>query len=99
MTNSIACSTAMRGGCAAYERRGKWTILPAFDHPREPARCLVAGTGLTHNASAASRDAMHAGSGEHHETLTDSMKMYRAGVDGGRPGAGQVGAMPEWFYK
>jgi hypothetical protein len=33
------------------------------------------------------------------ETLTDSMKMYRIGIEGGRPEAGCVGASPEWFYK
>src|SRR5689334_10428258 len=82
-----------------YARPGQWKILPAFDHPTEPARCLVAGTGLTHNASAASRDAMHAGPEQRHEALADSMQMYRAGVEGGRPAPGEIGAMPEWFYK
>src|SRR5690349_14490216 len=57
----------------AYAGRGQWKILPAFDHPTEAARCLVAGTGLTHNASAASRDAMHAAG--HEQSLTDSMRM------------------------
>jgi hypothetical protein len=33
------------------------------------------------------------------ETLTDSMKMFRMGLEGGRPAAGGVGAQPEWFYK
>jgi hypothetical protein len=33
------------------------------------------------------------------ETLTDSMKMFRMGLEGGRPAAGEVGAQPEWFYK
>jgi hypothetical protein len=80
-----------------YSRRSEWKLLPAFDHPTEPARCLVSGTGLTHNASAASRDAMHATAA--HEQLTDSMKMYRSGLEGGRPQAGKIGAMPEWFYK
>ena len=35
-----------------YAGRSDWRILPAFDHPEEPARCLVSGTGLTHKASA-----------------------------------------------
>jgi hypothetical protein len=39
---------------------------------------------------------MHLGAGEE---LTDSMKMFRLGVEGGRPGAGRIGAAPEWFYK
>jgi hypothetical protein len=31
--------------------------------------------------------------------LTDSMKMYRIGLEGGRPESGTIGAAPEWFYK
>jgi hypothetical protein len=31
--------------------------------------------------------------------LTDSMKMFRMGLDGGKPAAGAVGVQPEWFYK
>ena len=31
--------------------------------------------------------------------MTDSMRMFRWGVEGGRPAPGQVGAAPEWFYK
>ena len=30
---------------------------------------------------------------------TDSMRMYRLGVEGGRPAPGEIGAAPEWFYK
>jgi len=33
------------------------------------------------------------------EDLTDSMKMFRWGVEGGRPLAGCIGTPPEWFYK
>src|SRR4051812_36226366 len=29
----------------------EWRLLPSFDHPTEPARCLVTGTGLTHRKS------------------------------------------------
>ncbi len=71
-------------------------ILP-ITHP-DPAHLHVTGTGLTHLGSAAARDAMHAKLGET-ETLTDSMKMFRMGLDGGRPAKGQIGAQPEWFYK
>jgi hypothetical protein len=69
-----------------------------MDHPVEAARCLVSGTGLTHIASAKNRDAMHAAPVET-EAPTDSMRMYRLGVQGGRPVAGEIGAAPEWFYK
>jgi hypothetical protein len=74
-------------------------ILPPIDHP-DPAHCLVTGTGLTHLGSAESRDAMHervAASGE--ESLTDSMKMFKWGLDGGKPPKGEAGVPPEWFYK
>ena len=67
-----------------------------IDHP-EPARCLVSGTGLTHFGSAASRDKMHAETIT--ENLTDSMRMFRAGLEGGRPEPNRCGAPPEWFYK
>jgi hypothetical protein len=84
-----------------YEGRTPWRLLPPFDHPDEPGRCLVTGTGLTHKASAENRQAMHAATGTAagDRPPTDSMKMYRIGLEGGRPSPGQVGAAPEWFYK
>ena len=33
------------------------------------------------------------------EALTDSMRMFRAGVRGGRPEPNRCGTAPEWFYK
>jgi hypothetical protein len=66
-------------------------------HP-DPAHLHLTGTGLTHLGSASARDAMHAKL-EGAETLTDSMKMFRMGLEGGRPALGEVGAQPEWFYK
>lgn len=77
-----------------YALQSGWSFLPSFDHPEEPSRCLVSGTGLTHLASAANRDAMHAAA-----TVTDSMRMYQLGVERGRPAPGEAGAAPEWFYK
>jgi hypothetical protein len=78
-----------------YWGHSEWKILPAMDHPKEPARCLVSGTGLTHIKSAQNRQAMHAADA----TLTDSMRMYQWGVEGGRPAAGKHGISPEWFFK
>lgn len=74
-------------------------LLPPLDHP-DPAHCLVSGTGLTHLGSAAARDEMHhqAASADQ-SALTDSMRMFQIGLDGGKPPAGQIGAQPEWFYK
>jgi hypothetical protein len=79
-----------------YGGRSEWRLLPPVDHPSEPARCLISGTGLTHLGSASDRQAMHA---VKEEDLTDSMKMYRWGLEGGRPAPGVVGTPPEWFYK
>jgi len=79
-----------------YEGRSEWRLLPAMDHPEEPARCLVSGTGLTHLGSAENRQRMHAAK---EAELTDSMKMFRLGVAGGKPAPGCVGSAPEWFYK
>jgi hypothetical protein len=43
---------------------------------------------------------MHKKTGADHEkNLTDSMKMFNWGVEGGRPAPGQMGISPEWFYK
>ncbi|HTS26003.1 MAG TPA: AraD1 family protein [Bryobacteraceae bacterium] len=78
-----------------YGGRSLWQLLPSADHPVEPARCLVSGTGLTHMASAKNRQAMHGKP----EDLTDSMRMYRWGVEGGKPPQGAIGVAPEWFYK
>ncbi len=72
-------------------------LLPPLTHP-DPAHTLVAGTGLTHLGSAAARDAMHqkiSGQAE----LTDSMKMFKWGVEGGKPKGDEPGTQPEWFYK
>jgi len=79
-----------------YEGLSPWRLLVPVDHPSEPSSLLVSGTGLTHLGSAKERQAMH---GLAESDLTDSMKMFRWGVEGGRPATGQVGIAPEWFYK
>jgi hypothetical protein len=84
---------------ALYAGRSEWRLLPAFDHPEEPARCLVSGTGLTHRKSADNRHAMHRSDSPQPEAMTDSMRIYAWGVEGGRPAPGTIGAQPEWFYK
>lgn len=73
------------------------TLLCPIDHD-DAAHLLVSGTGLTHLGSAEGRDKMHraAVSGE---TLTDSMRMFLMGMEGGKPAAGEAGVQPEWFYK
>lgn len=75
-------------------------VLPPLHHP-DPAHCMVSGTGLTHLGSAAARDAMHQKLQQQAEEggLTDSMRMFQWGVEGGMPAPGEAGAQPEWFYK
>jgi hypothetical protein len=85
---------------AIYAGRGDWRLLPPIDHPAEQARCLVSGTGITHLGSARDRDAMHeAAARARSDADTDSMRMFRSGVEGGRPAPGAIGVAPEWFYK
>jgi hypothetical protein len=97
---SLAAVIAARGlgqavDLAALLAAGQ-VALPVT-HP-DPTHMHLTGTGLTHLGSAATRDAMHAKL-DGAETLTDSMKMFRMGLDGGRPAPGAVGVQPEWFYK
>ena len=74
-------------------------MLPPVDHP-DPAHLHVTGTGLTHLGSASTRDAMHKSNQQAAEApLTDSMKMFRMGLEGGKPAKGEIGVQPEWFYK
>jgi hypothetical protein len=73
-------------------------LLLPLDHP-DPAHVYVTGTGLDHLGSAQARDAMHAKLSGATEELTDSMKMFKLGLEGGKPAPGQIGVQPEWFYK
>ena len=73
-------------------------VLAPLDHP-DPAHCLVTGTGLTHLGSAQARDAMHQAMQQAEDQLSDSMKMFRLGLEGGRPEGDGPGVAPEWFYK
>ncbi len=82
---------------AVYTGDSDWKIQPPFDHPEEASRCMVSGTGLTHSKGAKNRDAMHNGAAN--EALTDSMRIYQWGEEGGKPETGAIGVQPEWFYK
>jgi hypothetical protein len=73
-------------------------FLAPITHP-DPAHLHLTGTGLTHLGSAATRDGMHAAVSKVEVGATDTMKMFRMGVEGGKPKAGEVGVQPEWFYK
>jgi hypothetical protein len=80
---------------AALLREGR--VISPIDHP-DPAHLYVTGTGLTHLGSAESRDSMHRDQIADAD-LTDSMRLFLMGREGGKPAPGQTGVQPEWFYK
>jgi len=81
---------------AAYD---EGRLLLPISHP-DPAHLFLTGTGLTHLGSASTRDAMHAAANAETEgTMTDSMRMFRMGLEDGKPSEGASGVQPEWFYK
>jgi hypothetical protein len=85
---------------AIYGGTSEWSLLAPIDVPGMPSRLTVAGTGLTHLGSAKERQAMHvADKPKEAETVTDSMRMFQWGIEGGRPREGEIGIAPEWFYK
>lgn len=73
-------------------------LLPPLDHP-EPARFWITGTGLTHLGSADARDKMHELAHGADAEMTDSMKIFRMGLEGGKPADDGIGVQPEWFFK
>ena len=80
-----------------YESDSEWKILPPIDTSFNSMMTVLSGTGLTHLASAKNRNKMH--ESEHVQNLTDSMKIYKWGEEGGKPAEGEIGIQPEWFYK
>src|SRR3990170_1290758 len=91
---SLSTSSTENYAAALKENR----MLPPVDH-EDPAHCMIAGTGLTHLGSASARDSMHAKLEGKSDDLTDSLKMFKMGLEGGKPAKGQAGVQPEWFYK
>lgn len=95
MASSLAGTATEDYAKALKERR----VLTPVDHP-DPAHCIITGTGLTHLGSASARDGMHKKLSGAAEDLTDSLKMFKMGLEGGKPKAkGEAGVQPEWFYK
>ena len=77
----------------------KKQVLSPVDHS-DPAHCIITGTGLTHLGSAAARHGMHNKLSAVAEDLTDSLKMFKMGLEGGKPKSrSEAGVQPEWFYK
>ncbi|MBO0347362.1 GguC protein [Roseibium sp. CAU 1637] len=73
-------------------------LLPIM--PPDPAHLHLTGTGLTHLGSASTRNAMHVKpKNDAQDEVTDSMKMFQLGLEGGKAVDGKAGVQPEWFYK
>lgn len=94
MANALATTTTEDYAAALKEKR----VLPPLTHD-DAAHCIITGTGLTHLGSASARDSMHKKLDGGEAALTDSLKMFKAGLEGGKPAKGQAGVQPEWFYK
>ena len=94
----LVSSEALDAPLAYADLLSDGRLLPPLTHP-DPAHCLVSGTGLTHLGSAAARDVMHQKLEKQEAELTDSMKMFKWGVEGGKPAGNKPGMQPEWFYK
>jgi hypothetical protein len=100
---AIALETDLAGAIAACGTSASQPIAPELAagrilapiHHEDPAHLLLSGTGLTHLGSAESRDKMH----REQAHVTDSMRMFREGLAGGKPPPGETGVQPEWFYK
>ncbi len=85
---------------AIYSGSSEWHLLAPIDVPGMASRLTISGTGLTHLGSAKERQAMHlAETSKTAEVVTDSMRMFQWGIEGGRPFKGEIGIAPEWFYK
>jgi hypothetical protein len=94
---SVLLSCGFAGEVDLAELYGQGRLVLPIRHP-DPAHMYLTGTGLTHLGSAATRGVMHSRAGSAAD-LTDSMKMFDMGIEGGKPQAGRVGVQPEWFYK
>jgi hypothetical protein len=92
----VAAAEAVEAPIAYAELLSEGRILPPLTHP-DPSHCLVSGTGLTHLGSAAARDSMHAKIDKQDDALTDSMKMFKWGVEGGKPASGKSGVHERVF--
>ena len=55
----------------------------------DQAHCLITGTGLAHISSAQARDAIRQGQSKAKAELAIQMKMFRLGIEGGRPQGSQ----------
>lgn len=74
-------------------------VLVPMDHP-DPAHLLVSASGLTHLGSERTRDHLRRALQAGETTLSDSLRLFKMGLEGGRPEhGGPPGVAPEWHFK
>ena len=61
-----------------------------FHHP-DPYHQIITGTGLSHLGSASARNSMHTKLSKDESSMTDSMKMFKWGLEGGKPNTTDIG--------
>jgi hypothetical protein len=73
-------------------------VLVPMDHP-DPTHLLVSASGLTHMGSERTREQLRRALQVDEAKLSDSLRLFKLGLDTGRAEEGQPGAAPEWHYK
>jgi len=71
-------------------------VLSPIDH-RDPSHVYVTEQGS--RISVGRRARQDAQEPRRSSTLTDSIRMFKLGLEGGKPEKGKAGVQPEWFYK
>jgi hypothetical protein len=90
----LATATTEDYTTALKEKR----VLPPLTHD-DAAHCIITGTGLTHLGSASARDSMHQKLEGGEAALTDSLKMFKQGLEGGKPAKGEQECNQSGFIK
>ncbi|HSV80665.1 MAG TPA: AraD1 family protein [Ramlibacter sp.] len=73
-------------------------VLVPMDHP-DPAHLLVSASGLTHLGSERTRAQLRRALEADEASLSDSLRLFKLGLDTGRAQDGRPGAAPEWHFK
>ena len=98
---SAASRDAMHAHASGTERDER--VPQPGSHARQPRMGPERGSRVgVREGVPASEASMPGGRGSRiteESELTDSMRMFRLGIEGGRPEHGKCGAAPEWFYK
>jgi len=85
--------------CVDYEDLiGSRSVLVPMDHP-DPTHLLVSASGLTHLGSERTREQLRRALEDDEAKLSDSLRLFKLGLDTGHAEDGLPGTAPEWHYK